>query len=67
MSLGTILLIINADRRNTELATQQKLGLWSQRRNWAGIDHRHCSAGTGTIVMTRMHLTPRRAEQGKWD
>ena len=42
---------VDADRRDPNLATQQIVGLWPERRAWAGIDHSGHSVAAGTIVM----------------
>ena len=41
---------VNADRRNTELAAQQVVGLWAERRSRPGIAYRDHTVADGTIV-----------------
>ena len=53
MSVGTILIDhggVDADRCDSNLATQQVVGLWPERRHRAGIDHPVDSVADGTIV-----------------
>jgi hypothetical protein len=41
---------VDADRCDPDLASQQGVGLWSERRARAGIAHRDYSVAAGTIV-----------------
>ena len=42
---------VDADRRDSDLATQQGMGLWTERRARTGIGHTYHSVAVGTIVI----------------